>query len=651
MKSRTSSILRHTLRTIVWVATLLAGAISWAQTYDETYNAFERGDYTIAVEGFRKLAEQGDRRAQGLLGILYYLGRGVAKDDRQAAMWYRKSAEQGSAVSQNSLGELFVKGEGVPADSAQAIFWFRKSADQGYSEAQFNLGRMYSGKHGIAKDDVLAAHWYQKAAEQGNAEAQLGLGLAYVLGKGLPQNPTKAYFWWLLASAQGNKDAASILNDVRSDLTPEQRASVETEARNWKPKIEALANDPQTALNGDQTSVGAAEMPTFQDADAAYKRGDYPSALGGFAKLAEQGDTAAQTSLSVMYSDGLGVPRDYAKAVFWQQKAADKGDRLAQYLLGENYFRGRGVVKDYTRALALYARSAESGFSLSQRNLGFMYFNGEGVPKDEQRAYFWWLLASAKGNKQAADMRDRVERQLTAEQRATAQAAARNWKPQSAEKGTAPENTPIPPVQSQAQPTSTGSGFRVARGSIITNHHVIEGCSRLRVNGDSTQVLSSDTRSDLALLSATLPGPNAVLRAQRAAVGEPVAVAGYPLRGLLSGFNMTTGTLSSLSGIGGDTRLVQITAPVQPGNSGGPLLDSSGNLMGVVVSKLDAIKAAKITGDIPQNVNFAINANVLRSFLDANSVEYENAKSDKALPTTSIAERAKGLTVLVECWK
>ena len=158
-------------------------------------------------------------------------------------------------------------------------------------------------------------------------------------------------------------------------------------------------------------------------------------------------------------------------------------------------------------------------------------------------------------------------------------------------------------------------------------------------------------RSDLALLGATLPGPNAILRAQRAAVGEPLSVAGYPLRGLLSGFNMTTGNLSSLSGIGGDTRLVQITAPVQPGNSGGPVLDSAGNLMGVVVSKLDAIKAAKITGDIPQNVNFAINANVLRSFLDANSVEYDTANSDKALATTVIAEKAKGFTVLVECWK
>ena len=73
--------------------------------------------------------------------------------------------------------------------------------------------------------------------------------------------------------------------------------------------------------------------------------------------------------------------------------------------------------------------------------------------------------------------------------------------------------------------------------------------------------------------------------------------------------------------------------------------------MGVVVSKLDAIKTAKITGDIPQNVNFAINANVLRSFLDAYSVDYETGSSERAIATTAIAEKAKGFTVLVECWK
>ena len=66
----------------------------------------------------------------------------------------------------------------------------------------------------------------------------------------------------------------------------------------------------------------------------------------------------------------------------------------------------------------------------------------------------------------------------------------------------------------------------MARGAIVTNHHVIDGCSRLRVNGTAAQLRDSDARSDLALLGVTLPGPSASLRAQRAAVGEPVAVAG-----------------------------------------------------------------------------------------------------------------------------
>jgi len=95
-------------------------------------------------------------------------------------------------------------------------------------------------------------------------------------------------------------------------------------------------------------------------------------------------------------------------------------------------------------------------------------------------------------------------------------------------------------------------------------------------------------------------------------------------------------------------RYLQITAPVQPGNGGGPMLDSAGKLMGVVVSKLDAIRLTKITGDMAQNVNFAIHVNVLRSFLDANSVDYDSASSDKPLAPTAIAEKARGFTVLVQ---
>lgn len=481
------------------------------------------------------------------------------------------------------------------------------------------------------------------------------------------------------------------------------------------------------------TISSVVQAQTFEQSAAAYKRGDYRTALATYMLLAEQGDKRAFNMLGNMYEQGRGVPKDERQAAGWYRKSAEQGDYSAQLLLGRMYEEGRGVSKDERQAVGWYQKSAAQGSGLAMYDLGRMYFgglgvvkdnqqavfwykkaadqghpegqlqlcasyiaglglpknerlavawcrkaaeqavikaqlllgllyaNGQGVTKDEQLAYFWLLLASANGDQPTIEKRDNLERQLTPEQRSEAQIEARNWEPKiSAQAKTTPSTAaedglsfarPRGPTAASTQPDSTGTGFRVALGTIVTNYHVTDGCSRLRVNGAAAQLRGSDARGDLALLSATSPGPRTSLRAQRAAVGEPVAVAGYPLRGLLSGFNMTTGNLNSLSGPGGDTRLVQISAPVQPGNSGGPVLDSAGNLMGVVVSKLDAIKAAKITGDIPQNVNFAINANVLRSFLDANSVEYEIATLDRPILPTAIAEKAKGFTVLVECWK
>jgi len=441
------------------------------------------------------------------------------------------------------------------------------------------------------------------------------------------------------------------------------------------------------------------QAQTFEESAAAYRSKDYRTAFSGFQKLADQGEAIAQFYLGFMYDIGLGMLKDDQQAAAWYRKAAEQGYVDAQTKMGEMYREGRGVSKDDQQAAAWYRKAAGQGHTIAQFHLGFMYVNGpgvpkddqqaaawfrkaaeqgyasaqfslglmfatgQGVPKDEQSAYLWWLLASAQGNQDAVKMRDMWERRLSPEQRAAAQASARNWQPKTAAQSTgvtggssagtggtnsAPSRAPAPAT---AQADSTGSGFRVARGAFVTNHHVIDGCSRLRVNGIAAQVRGIDARSDLAVLGVTLPGPSASFRTQRAAVGEPVAVAGYPLRGLLSGFNMTTGNLSSLSGLGGDTRFLQITAPVQPGNSGGPMLDAAGNLMGVVVSKLDAMKLAKITGDMAQNVNFAIHANVLRTFLEANNVDYESASSNQPLAPTAIAEKARGFTALVECWK
>ncbi len=168
------------------------------------------------------------------------------------------------------------------------------------------------------------------------------------------------------------------------------------------------------------------------------------------------------------------------------------------------------------------------------------------------------------------------------------------------------------------------------------------------------KVLDVDARNDLALLkSAKVSSTAGVFRGgQGVRTGETIVVAGFPLPNLLSSdLNVTTGTVSALAGPGNDRHLIQITAPVQPGNSGGPVLDQSGHVVGVVVARLDAVKLVQRTGRLPQNVNFAISEGTVRAFLDANNVPYEVEPSDKPLPTADIAAKAREFTVRVECWK
>jgi S1-C subfamily serine protease len=122
------------------------------------------------------------------------------------------------------------------------------------------------------------------------------------------------------------------------------------------------------------------------------------------------------------------------------------------------------------------------------------------------------------------------------------------------------------------------------------------------------------------------------------------------LSGLLSSDPIvTTGIISALSGLRNDRRTIQITAPVQPGNSGGPLLGENGGVVGVVVGKLDAVKVAEAIGDIPQNVNFAVSLGTLQSFLNANSIPYALDDSKGTKTPADITAEATRYTVLLEC--
>jgi len=198
---------------------------------------------------------------------------------------------------------------------------------------------------------------------------------------------------------------------------------------------------------------------------------------------------------------------------------------------------------------------------------------------------------------------------------------------------------------------SSGTAFRIASGQFVTNHHVVENCKTMVVGGkQGGSVLEIDPKNDLALISVPNDsGETASIRTTRTVLNEAVTAAGFPLQGAFSGIAITNGTVSRLSGLQGDTGQIQISAPVQPGNSGGPLVDSAGNVIGVVSGKLNALKVAGAIGDIPQNINFAIGGNILRAFLDAKGISYKEAGREEDLRGEQIAALASSFTVLVEC--
>jgi TPR repeat protein len=135
-----------------------------------------------------------------------------------------------------------------------------------------------------------------------------------------------------------------------------------------------------------------------EDADAAYRKGDYATAFGLARELAPQGDALAQSLLGLLYRDGHGVPQDYQQAVEWLRKAAEQGRVHAQYNLGNMYETGRGVAKDHAEAIKWWRKAAEQGLASAQDNLGVMYRDGRGVAQDDTQAVDWFRKAAEQGN-------------------------------------------------------------------------------------------------------------------------------------------------------------------------------------------------------------------------------------------------------------
>jgi uncharacterized protein len=506
--------------------------------------------------------------------------------------------------------------EGVDAyeagDYVTALREFRPLAERGQAQAQFGLCVMYSFGRGVREDLAEGLSLCRMAADQGLARAQNVLGYMYEDSHGVPRDYQEAARWFRKAAEQGYAPAQRNLGIMYS--------------------------------NGKGVEQ------------------DFNEAVRWLRAAAEQREAQGQFHLGLSYEWGRGVPQDYKEAAKWYLRAAQAGWPAAQFYLAASYRTGQGVSRDYQKSIEWYRRAADQNYARAQHDLAVQYATGNGVPKDNVLAYMWFNLAAARGiedsesSKSAAGHRDKLALQMSPSEIAEAQRLGRQWNPRSEDRSGSDATRGQTPT-GMIELESTGSGIVIAKdGLILTNHHVIRDCAQVRIAPSKALVfiVATDDKNDLALLQGSAgKSGGAVFRDGRSIrPGEEVIVLGYPLRGILaSAANVTSGVVSALAGPGNNAAMMQITAPVQPGNSGGPVLDGSGHVVAVVLGKLDAIKIAKATGDIPQNVNFAITGAVVRAFLDANRISYQRAVSSRKVGAAEIVERSRGHTVLVECWK
>ena len=233
-----------------------------------------------AAKGLPQMAEQGDARAQRLLGLMYFQGFCVAEDKALSAEWLRKSlesfherAKQGDIEAQHELATIYADNVYIKGAKQTAVEWYRKAAEQGDVKAQYQLGRYYYyGYAGVVKSRPQALEWFQKAAEQEDAEAQYMLGLdCFNSGEAPPERLMEAFKWCNKAAEQGHVDAYGLLGVM----------------------------------------YGSSYGGLAQDDTLSFK---------WFLKAAEQGDGRAMNHVIHMYQQGIGVTQNRAKAHEWAKK-------------------------------------------------------------------------------------------------------------------------------------------------------------------------------------------------------------------------------------------------------------------------------------------------------------------------------------------
>jgi TPR repeat protein/S1-C subfamily serine protease len=495
-----------------------------------------------------------------------------------------------------------------------------------------------SGRYGEARKELAGP------AEEGDAQAMAHMGEMLMRGIAGPRDELKARDYITKSHAAGNIRATYLLGTMHlnGNLVARDEVKGAELIRQAADKSEAAA----------QNTIGS----WLANGSQGYPKDDI-NALAWFKLAAEQKNASAMWWIGTFTEMGrAGIPQDNLVALDLYKKAGELGNVISMTSAGRMYALGRGVSADGGEALRWLRRAAALNDYPAYGWIASVYeFGRGGIAKNPSLAYAWY--AAIPTNAQAGTLKNAVEGK---ERLAKTMSSSEIQEAEKQSKTVAAANTVNiltgqiagKSAASTAPRTGVyGSGVVVSDTEIVTNEHVINGCSRVRIQplGIQVKVVAKDARNDLALLRAESVGltPARLRSGRNIRLGDDIVAIGYPLKGVLSsGAVVTTGIVNAMSGVNDDTSAFQISATVQPGSSGGPIFDRSGNLVGIVRARL-----LSNTQNNPQNVNFGINLATVSNFLDSHSVNYLTAQlTGKPAETADLVERARKSTVQVECY-
>jgi TPR repeat protein len=195
----------------------------------------------LNIGDLRMRSEAGDKNATRTLAEAYYLGRGgVEQDFPEAARWYRKLATQGDARAQTSLGLMYARGLGFEQNLAEARRWWSLAAAQNDAGAQHNLGMVFLEGHGVDPDPAQALKWFRLAANRGHVLSQRILGLMLYEGRGTASDRPAGLTWLTIAAENGEEGAQEALKLLAGKVAPEELSQAQGRAKEWLKKNPAL---------------------------------------------------------------------------------------------------------------------------------------------------------------------------------------------------------------------------------------------------------------------------------------------------------------------------------------------------------------------------------------------------------------------------